>query len=192
MTILSSIRLLLITLLIVFVPVLGKAAVPTWQIVPNESTLTFTATQNGAPASGNFKHFSGDISFDPAQLADSHVRIVVDLNSVTTSYREVGETLKTADWFNVKLFPQAVFTANHFTKTADNTYKTDGNLTIRDKTVPVTLTFTLADYSKAKAHVKGTTTLKRTAFGVGQGDWAKTDTVKDDVQINFNLIATHQ
>jgi polyisoprenoid-binding protein YceI len=37
--------------------------------------------------------------------------------------------------------------------------------------------------------VKGKTTIKRSLFGVGQGDWSKTDAVKDDVLVEFVLAA---
>jgi polyisoprenoid-binding protein YceI len=111
------------------------------------------------------------------------------MNSVNTTYSEVAATLKTPDWFDVKLFPQAIFKANKFTKTGDKTYKANGTLTIREKTEPVILTFTLDEYSKTNAHITGTTTLKRTLFGVGMGDWAKTDEIKDDIQVKFILAA---
>lgn len=158
-----------------------------WQIVPTESSLTFTATQNNSPLSGEFKRFKGSINFDPAQLATSNVNITVDTGSVSASYQEVADTLKTPDWFDIKIFPEATFKATQFTKTGDNSYKAEGTLTIRDKTVPVTLNFNLDTYSQTKAHATGSTTLKRTAFGVGRGDWAKTTDVKDDVQVNFKL-----
>lgn len=161
-----------------------------WNIVPTGSSIKFSATQNGSPVTGQFKKFTGDINFDPAALASSNVNIVVDLNSVMTSYAEVADTLKTPDWFNVKVFPNAVFKADHFEKTGDKTYKANGTLTIRDKSLPVTLTFTLKDYSKTNAMALGSTTIQRTAFGVGQGDWAKTDSVKDDVKIDFIVLAT--
>ena len=35
----------------------------------------------------------------------------------------------------------------------------------------------------------GSTTIKRTAFSVGQGEWSDTNAVKDDVQINFTVSA---
>jgi len=165
------------------------AAAPTWQVVPAESKITFTATQNGSPLTGEFKSFTGDIQFDPADLTSSHVKIAVDIASVSTSYKEVADTLKTPDWFDVKLFPQAVFEASHFTKVADNQYQADGSLKIRDKTVPVVLTFSLDKWTPQAALAKGSTTLKRTAFGVGKGDWAKTDAVKDDVKVDFILSA---
>ena len=53
----------------------------------------------------------------------------------------------------------------------------------------IPLIFQLDEYTKDKAHASGQTTIKRTDFGVGQGDWAKTDSVQDDVQINFSLTA---
>jgi polyisoprenoid-binding protein YceI len=161
-----------------------------WQMDPADSSITFTATQNNSPVSGQFKTFKSNIDFDPAELNKSHVTITVDMNSVSTSYKEVGDTLKTPDWFNVKIFPQAVFKATHFTKTGDNSYTANGSLTMRDKTVPVTLRFVLDEYTPNKAHAKGSTTLKRSAFGMGQGDWAKTDDLKDDIEINFILAAT--
>jgi len=74
--------LICITLLL---PLITQAAIPAWQISPHDSTLSFTATQNNAPVSGSFKTFSGDIHFDPEQLAASNVRIVIALDSVTTN-----------------------------------------------------------------------------------------------------------
>jgi polyisoprenoid-binding protein YceI len=165
----------------------NAAAVPSWKIVEKSSELTFTATQNNSPLKGKFNSFKGDIHFDPAQLNLSSVNITVDLNSVSTSYAEVAGTLKTSDWFDVKLFPEAVFKANAFTKTGTNTYQANGALTIRDKTLPVTVSFVMEEYTPNKAKAKGTAALKRTAFGVGKGEWASTDSVKDDVQVNFTL-----
>jgi polyisoprenoid-binding protein YceI len=182
----STIKKLLIAACI-FVPMTAFSAVPTWKIVSDKSDITFSATQNGAPVTGHFKKFTGDIAFDPAQLNESHVQINVDMTSVTTSYGQVADTLKTADWFSVSVFPQAVFKADHFTKTGDHSYQADGKLTIRGKTLPVVLTFDIDAFSKSNAHATGSTSLKRTAFDVGQGDWAKTDEIKDDVTVKFIL-----
>lgn len=178
----------LILLAWLIIPSIALAAeVPTWEITPNASTITFTAMQNNAPVSGTFDIFSGDIHFAPEDLNASHVMITVKTGSVHTSYGEVADTLKTADWFSSKLFPDAVFKASQFIKTGNNTYQGEGTLTLRDKTLPVTLTFIIEKYTATAAKVKGSTVLKRVAFGIGQGEWAKTDEVKDDVQVNFSL-----
>lgn len=180
-----SVGVLMLTLL--SSSVIFAAQPQAWKIVPEQSKLTFTATQNNAPISGEFKTFTGDIHFDPAQLASSNVRIVVDMTSVDVSYKEALDALKGADWFNVKLFPQAIFKASNFTKTGDNTYQANGTLTIRDKSSPITLTFIIDEYTKTGARAHGSTMLKRAVFGVGQGEWAKTDVVKDDVEVKFTL-----
>ncbi|WP_269570334.1 YceI family protein [Legionella tunisiensis] len=91
--------------------------------------------------------------------------------------------------FNVQMFPKAEFKATEFNKTGDKTYQAIGTLTIRDKSAPVTLTFTAEETSPGMALVQGSTTLKRSTFGVGQGDWASTDEIKDDVKVDFKLVA---
>lgn len=175
--------------LIAFVPLYSFAAVPVWQIIPNESSITFSGIQNNAPASGKFKQFTGEIAFDPAQLSLSHVRIVIDMLSVATSYNDLTTTLMSDDWFNVKMFPQAIFTANHFVKQGKDAYEAEGALTIRNKTIPIKIQFTGKQLSETKGRVEGSTTLKRTAFGVGQGEWAETNTIKDEVKVSFVITA---
>jgi polyisoprenoid-binding protein YceI len=182
--------LLFISVMTIFSTLAAQAAdAKQWRITPNASTLTFTATQNNAPVSGQFKTFSGDIHFDPNQLATSSVNIVIDMNAISASYDELTTTLQSSDWFDVKQFPQAVFKASNFKKTGDKTYEAVGALTLRDKTAPVMVSFSLDNYSDTQLVISGTTTLKRTVFGVGQGEWAKTGEVKDDVRVDFKLVA---
>jgi polyisoprenoid-binding protein YceI len=109
------------------------------------------------------------------------------MNSVSTSYSDFAATLKTPDWFSVKLFPKAIFDSNQITKTGEHQYQAAGTLTIRDKTMPVILDFKTEELSKSKLRVIGKTTLKRTDFGIGKGEWGDTDTVKDDVKVDFTL-----
>lgn len=174
-----------IIFIFLLVPLVASAEVPSWKIVPEGSTLTFTAIQNGAPVTGAFTNFSGDINFDPAQLDKSNVKIVVYIGSISDPYNELSDTLKSADWFNAKVFPQAIFQSTGFTKTGDKMYQAKGTLTFRGKTQPIILNFSQQEYSQTKAKMMGSTTIKRTAFGVGQGEWSDTKAVKDDVQINF-------
>lgn len=163
------------------------AASPIWLIVPSESTLTVIGTQNDAPLKAVFEKFTGDIHFDTKALNKSSVKIVIDIASIHTAFPPIAETLKREDWFDVKQFPQATFTAQRFVKTKNNTYQAVGTLTIRDKTHPASFLFTTELLSNAKLRVTGHTTLHRTAFGVGQGEWASTKEVKDNVEVNFTL-----
>ncbi len=185
----NSVHLKKIIFIFLLLPLMAFSDIPSWKIIPTESSITFTATQNGAPVTGTFTNFSGDIYFDPAQLDKSHVKIIVNMGAISDSYNQLSDTLKSTDWFNTQSFPQAVFESTGFTKTGDKTYQAKGTLTIRDKTQPIILNFTQQEYSQTKAKMTGSTTIKRTAFGVGQGEWSDTKAVKDDVQINFTVSA---
>lgn len=173
-----------------FFSIVAIAAPQEWVIVPKESQLTFTATQNDAPISGEFKRFNGMIFFDREVMKDNRVAITVDTGSLSTSYSDLTATLVTPDWLSVKIFPKAEFKATDFLKTADKTYKAKGMLTIRDHILPATITFQEEEApSKDKVRIKGNFSIKRLAFGVGQGEWVSTKEVKDEVIISFVVTA---
>lgn len=171
-------------------PMLIHAALSTWQMIPEQSHLTFLATQNGAPVKGEFKHFTATISFDTSDLEHSQATIVIDITSVSTSYNELSTTLLTPDWFNATLFPKAEFKTTAITKTGNNTYQALGSLRLRDKVAPVTLTFSTTDPSIIPVSVEGNTHFNRSTFGVGQGEWSSTNEIKDEVTVHFKLVAT--
>ncbi|MDQ2993875.1 MAG: YceI family protein [Pseudomonadota bacterium] len=178
-------RLLLVSLLLSC----PTFAAINWSIDHTNSIISFTATQNNAPVTGKFTSFTGAVTFSPEQLNESKATLTVDINSVKTSYALVGETLKTGEWFDAAQFPKGIFKSTVITKTGDNTFVAKGTLTLRNKTLPIDVKFTLEKFTATDAKVTGTTTIKRTAFGIGRGDWSKTDEIKDDVLINFTIIA---
>ena len=165
------------------------AMASSWQLVPANSSLTFTAIQNNAPITGNFHNFGGIIEFDPDALEKSHIRITVDMTSVEASYGEIVTTLKTADWFDTGQFTTAVFESTSVTHRDGKQYAAEGKLTLKDKTLPVTVNFELKTYTETEADVTGTAKISRTVFGVGKGQWEQTDTVKDPVTVTFDIHA---
>lgn len=178
--------------LLLSLPTLALAAAQSWMMLPDESSIGFTGTQNGAPVKGSFKTFIGDIQFDPKQLASSSVRIEVNMTSLATPYSDLTSTLITPDWFNTSVFPKAIFTAKEFAQIGEHQFQAKGELTIRDKKVPVMVVFNLDELPNNKDRVVGMFTVKRTDFGVGQGEWSSTTEVKDDVDIDFVITAIKQ
>ncbi len=176
--------------LIVLPALPAHAEAPRWNVDNAKSAIEFTAIQNNAPIKGSFTQWSANIAFDPEQLAQSSATITIHTGSVTTSYDEVAETLKTPDWFNTAAFPDAVFKATTFRSLGGNKYEAEGTLTLRDISQPVTLAFTLDEFSATNASITGTARLKRTAFGIGQGEWKDTGAIKDEVQVNVRVAAT--
>lgn len=168
---------------------ISPAFATNWSIIPDKSSIVFTATQNNAPVTGKFANFNGTINFDPKNLDKSQIKIEVDMNSVTASYDEMTTSLKNEEWFSVKIFPKAIFESKNFIKIDDKNYRSDGFLTIRDKKIPVSLNFILEEYSEKSAKVRGFANLKRNDFGIGSGQWRKTDSIKDEVKVEFKINA---
>ena len=150
-------------------PALAFAA-PAWTIDKTESHLTFQTTQAGGAISGEFGEFNGDIVFDAADLAASRINISISINSIATGATDRDAELPKADWFDTSRFPAATFAASTVRSLGGNQYVADGNLTIRDKTLPISLPFVLQVRKDDVAIVNGSVELDRTAFGVGQGD----------------------
>jgi len=161
-----------------------------WAIAPG-SVLAFSTTWGGEPIEGRFKTWSGDIVFSPQALERSKVSISIDLTSADTGDAQRDMSLPSADWFDAAAHPKATFTAERFEARGGDRYVARGRLTLRGATRPLDLPFELKiDGDKARA--RGVTTLDRTAFGVGQGEWASTDQIPAGVTVSVDVKATRR
>ena len=168
--------------------------IPEWTVNTDKSTLNFQATQYGQTFEGSFD-FDGKIFFDQKQLEKSAVRIEIDIASIKTGSMDRDSQAKSKDWFDVETYPIAVFEADQFEQgDEDNSYNAKGFLTLRDVRLPITLPFDLNidkdEQGLSQAQMKATIDLNRLDFGVGQGQWQKTDAISDKVTINIDLFAT--
>ena len=156
-------------------------------IVDSASTLGFTATWSGQPITGTFKQWKAEITFSEDDLAHSSIKVTVDPASASTGDAQRDQTLPTEDWFSTAKFPSAVFAAQHFRRKGSD-FIADGSLTLKGVTRPVQLRFSLKT-SGDQAAATGQAPLDRTAFGVGQGDFAGTDQIPAAVVVNVAIKA---
>ena len=168
------------------------ATVPAWaqqKLVPAQSSIQFTARQMGVPLQGHFSRFGAQVAFDPAKLASSKIAFTVDTGSATLGSRETDAELPKAEWFNTAQFPQATFQSSNIKALGGGKFEVAGKLNIKgqahDVVVPVTLVQT-----DATTLATGTVALKRLAYKIGDGEWADTSLVADDVQVQFKLALT--
>ena len=158
-----------------------------YQLEPTGSSLKFTAVQQGATFESRFEHFTADIRFDPAQPANGHITARIDLGSVDTGNTERDEVLKTADWFAIGRWPEAVFSAEQIVA-AGTGFEARGTLSLRDARQPATLHFTWTPSVEGQpARLVGSATLERLTFGVGQGDWRDTAYVGNTVKVQVDV-----
>ena len=133
-----------------------------WQVDAAKSTLTFKCTYQNEGFDGTFKKFDATISYDAADPSKSKFDVTIDLTSVDTGSGERDDTLATTDFFDTAKTPKAHFVTESFAKNGD-AVEAKGNLTIRNKTKPVTLAVKFVETGKtATLGTSGAMTSERT------------------------------
>ena len=144
------------------------------------STLTFATRYQGEVFSGHFSSFRTRLSFDPQQLPDARLDVLIALGSAGTANQDRDETLHGPEFFDSSRLPRARYHASAFRHLGGNVYAADGTLSLRGVSRPVTLTF---DWTPgAQPVLSGKATVNRLDFGIGAGDW-------DDLELIPNAVA---
>ena len=150
------------------------------------SEMLFVSKQMGVPVEGRFRKFDAQIAFDPKKPEAGKVAFTIDMGSATFGSPEVDVELPKATWFNVPKFPQATFQSSAIKAVGAGKFDVTGKLVIkgssRDVVVPVTLT-----QAAGATTAVGSFAIKRLDFKIGEGDWADTSMVANDVQVKFKL-----
>lgn len=182
--------------------------------------LTLTATGYAAPESFDFKDpkgvnvatfnldaplesvngsasgISGTVSFDPDNPGATSGKIIVTADSLTVPNPMQKEHLHSANWLDVKTYPEITFE----TKSLANV-KTDGNVTTADVTgtfslhgvskeltVPVKLTYLKDKLSARVPNMQGDLLVIRANFSINRGDFnIQKGKFEDKVSDTINL-----
>jgi polyisoprenoid-binding protein YceI len=161
-----------------------------WTLLNDKSSIEWVVNYGGKPLAGSFPAFSSDIVFDPAHLDKSSVNISVEMVKVTSTDKDARENLPAEEWFASKKYPLAIFKSTSFRNIKGDDYEAEGVLTIKGKPVKVTLPFSVKfAEDKTYAVMNGELIIKRLDFGIGTGEWQKTDTMANDVKVTVHVEA---
>ncbi len=156
-----------------------------WDVDYDASSLTVTYTYEDEPYDATFENWTAAIQSGPEDLANASAVVTVDLTSVKTVSSFLDDTARSRAWLDTGSTPTAVFEVASFQETAPGSYEADATLTMKGKTLPVTLPFT-ATIDEGVATVEGETTLDRTAFEAG----APGGDVGDTITVSVSLVAS--
>ena len=167
----------------------ATAALADQKIVPAQSEIGFVSRQMGVPMEGKFKKWDAQLAFDPKKPEAGKVSFTIDTGSASFGAPETDAEVPKASWFNVAKFPQASFQSSAIKSVGAGKLEVTGKLTIkgsvRDVVVPVTLT-----QAGGTTTAAGSFAIKRLDFKIGEGEWADTSMVANDVQVKFKLAVT--
>ncbi|HYP71340.1 MAG TPA: YceI family protein [Variovorax sp.] len=156
------------------------------RLLPEKSQVQFVSKQMGVPVEGRFAKFSAQVAFDPRKPEYGSIHLYIDTGSATLGVPQSDAELPKPPWFDTARFPQASFSSTAIKGLGYGRFEVAGRLTIKGYThdLVVPMTITQAD---GQSVASGSLTIQRLAFKVGDGEWADTSLVANDVLVRFKF-----
>jgi len=174
----------------------NKAAVVagTYAVDPAHTQVTWTLNHMGfSMLSGQFGAQGGTLTLDPANPSAAKLDVTFAVDQLSVTAAPFANHLKSKDFFDAATYPTARFVSTAV-KVSGNSATITGNLTIKNVTKPVTIAATFVGAGtnpmskKLNFGFRGTTTIKRSDFGLGYA----TPVVADTVDLAINAAFTAQ
>jgi len=166
----------------------AQAQSATYALDPTHTTVFFEAKHFGTSTNrARWDKKEGTITLDKAAKTGK-VEVTLDMNSISSGVAPFDGHLKSKDFFAAAEFPTAKFVGDKFTFNGDKVTSIAGELTIRGKTNPVTLTannFNCYENPMMKREVCGgdfETTIQRSQWGITYGVPGIPDSVRIVIQ----------
>jgi polyisoprenoid-binding protein YceI len=167
----------------------AQAQAATYTIDPTHTQVFFEAKHFGVSTNrGRWVQKDGTVTFDKAAKTGK-VDLTIDMASVSTGIGPFDGHLKSKDFFAVEEFPTARFVSDKFVFNGDKVTSVNGELTLRGKTLPVTLnatSFGCYENPRLKREVCGgdfETTIQRSQWGMTYGLPGIPDNVRLLIQV---------
>jgi len=144
----------------------------TWDIDTVHSNVDFTVRHLViSKVRGRFTRWSGSLTLDDANPANSHVEVQIEAASIDTHEPQRDAHLRSADFFETEKHPQLLFRSTRVEPAGAARYRVTGDLTIRGVTRPVVLDVEAMGRAKdpwggERAGFSATTAIDRREFGL--------------------------
>ena len=169
-----------------FLVLVSQPALAQQKLDAAKSEMGFVSKQMGVPVEGKFRKFDAQVAFDPKKPEAGKVSFTIDTGSASFGSPETDAEVVKPTWLGVAKFPQATFQSSAIKAVGAGRFEVAGKLSIkgssRDVVVPVALT-----QAGGSTTATGAFAIKRLEFKIGEGDWADTSMVANDVQVKFKL-----
>ncbi|HNU47214.1 MAG TPA: YceI family protein [Bacteroidia bacterium] len=112
----------------------------TWGIDQAHSEITFKVKHLMiSNVKGNFAKFEGTVQSDDNNFSNANINFSMDASSITTGDTQRDTHLKSGDFFDAENHPSISFKSENFSKTGDDNYALNGQLTMKGVSKPVKL-----------------------------------------------------
>ncbi|HSP35482.1 MAG TPA: YceI family protein [Thermoanaerobaculia bacterium] len=167
-----------------------------WEVDPAHSTIEFSVKHMMfTTVRGRFKSFKGTIKADEKSPDRSSVTVEIDASSIDTGAGDRDAHLKSADFLDVATHPTITFRSKRVAGAASkegDRFKLTGDLTIRGKTMEITLDCTYQGrgkdpWGKERAGASATGEIDRRQWGLQWNQALETGGVLVGNAVKFEL-----
>jgi len=136
-----------------------------WTLDPSKSTVGLRSKSMWGlvPVKGVFRQVSGQGTVSPA--GDVAGTVTVSAASIDTRVNKRDTHLRSADFFDSDTYPDITFTVNQAQPSGQGV-TVSGNLTVRDRTRPVTFDATASAVSDSEISLDAEVQIDRSDFGL--------------------------
>jgi len=167
-----------------------------WTLDKAHTSVTFAVKHFFTNVNGIFTEYDGTFNFDPDNLSNSKITFIIPVSSINTNNKKRDADLVSDNFFNAEKYPEIKFVSTNFEKKSDSEFIAHGDLSIKDVTKKVAIPFEITGLMEHPM-MEGITliglsfnsSLNRTDYKVGTGNFTNTLVVGDnvDIEINFEL-----
>ncbi len=164
----------------------ATASATEWIVDNDHSRLGFVASYDGVGFETRFERFNFRIRFDTQQPEEGVFDAVVEVNSVNSRSADRDEAMLGLEWFNAKQFPQARFASTGLRQIGAGVFEVTGRLAVKGITraIVIPIAWSQTDHG---ARLTGKTTLRRTDYQIGIGEWESDPIIGFEVEIIVDL-----
>ena len=175
---------------------------PNWVVDYDTAIIQFNGQHDGKNFSGQFNSWRAQVAFFPDNLDASEVRVEVDLASARTGTKLYDDSLKAAEWFDIKTNNQATVLLTDFKKRdappmplegeglpRGDGYDVTATLIMKGQNVSFPMAFNI-DIKDGIATMGGQASLKRTPLNLGLSSDPNAEWVSEDIAVTVTGSAT--
>jgi polyisoprenoid-binding protein YceI len=171
-----------------------------WEIDSSHSGIHFSVRHMViAKVRGQFGRWSGTILIPGGNIARATAKVLIDASSIDTGVAERDTHLKSADFFDVAVFPEITFEATHVEAKDSENFSLSGELTMHGVTRQIVLDVECTGkardpWGNERSGFSGKTSINRKDFGLNWNQVLETGgvLVGERVEVEFDIEAVRQ
>ena len=167
---------------------LGTVPAAAQGLLVEKSEIRFVSKQLGVNVEGRFRKWKANVVFLPTDLAKSKAEFEIDLASIDLASDESETEIKSAQWFDTAKFPIARFSSTSIRNVGTDAFEVAGKLTLKGITKDIVVPIAFKKDASGNRVAEGSFPLKRMDYKVGEGVWADTETVANDVVVRIRMV----